>query len=145
MKVSPSNQTLILASESGVPAAQQAPTAFDRLASASTDAVLQRVTIVAARPDATLMYYQADYATADEAGTAAGGIYSRPVASSIPAPRTAGAAIPAGAGRESSASGGAGAIARVSSLAANRGVYLYARTQGNLAESPTTGYLDVHA
>ena len=95
VKVSPSNQTLILASESGVPAAQQAPTAFDRLASASTDAVLQRVTIVAARPDSTLMYYQADYATPDDAGTAAGGTYSRPVASSIPSLRTASAAMPA--------------------------------------------------
>jgi len=145
VKVSPSNQTLILASESGVPAAQQAPTAFDRLASASTDAVLQRVTIVAARPDSTLMYYQADYATPDDAGTAAGGTYSRPVASSITSLRTASAAMPAPAGGESFASGTAGAMARVSSPAASRGVSLYARTQGNLAESPTTGYLDVHA
>ena len=69
MKVTPSNQTLILASErrgSGIRGGA-APTE-----TSSTGAVLQRVTIVASQPDSTVLYLRADYATPAGSGASNG-------------------------------------------------------------------------
>lgn len=145
MKVTPSNQTLILAGEREpfAPRSQPAPDG------ASTEAVLQRLTIVAARPDKTLWYVEANYqpnqsgsheATSGNFGAmpmpqGRGPTASRqdalPTASSV-APRELSALdslrVPGGA-----ASGSA------------RAVGLYASTQNILADAPASSRLDVHA
>lgn len=71
MKITPRNQTLILASEGRAPAtppgSSQAKNAF------FGDAVLQHVTIVASQPDNSLLYLRADYTTGADGGGAASG------------------------------------------------------------------------
>jgi hypothetical protein len=143
VKVTPSNQTLILASErGGIP--PRPATLLDRaLGIASGDSVLQRLTIVAAHPDDTLVYVQADYAAG--ANSASGGMQSS-VQSSADAP-TAGALVAPLANP--------GAVARVApqTLPAprgvpqslSRGIGLYASTQRILADAPATVHIDVHA
>ncbi len=62
MKVTPSNQTLILASERGARGGNSGVGVAQTPGSASSAAVLQRVTMVTALPDSTLVYLRADYA-----------------------------------------------------------------------------------
>jgi len=68
VKITPSNQTLILASERGPSSLRGAASASKAAATGST---LSRVTIVATQPDASVLYVQADYSP--EAGDAIGG------------------------------------------------------------------------
>ncbi len=123
MKVTPSNQTLILAGERdafGVrpPASREG---------ASGDSVLQRLTIVAARPNDTLWYVQADYQPASSLAVASSPTLAlavdpqtdTPAAGKPPVPRPA-AGLP-------------------------RGVGLYASTQNLLTDAPASRRLDVHA
>jgi hypothetical protein len=65
MKAIPSNQTLILANERGVSGGRPAAALGHAARIGSGDSVLKRVTIVAAHPDTTLVYLQADYAFAE--------------------------------------------------------------------------------
>jgi len=125
VKIIPSNQTLILASE-------RRPASAPDVRS-SSETVLQRVTIVAARPDTTLVYLQADYAPQ----TAARDVVPQTYDDRTPA-------------KSPSATGGSGnphGYAPDTTLTA----YLspteqYARTQ-RLLTNPNMGpqYIDVHA
>lgn len=64
MKVAPSNQTLILASERGTRGASLGEDK-DAAPAPSAANTLQRVTMVTALPDSTLVYLRADYAPRD--------------------------------------------------------------------------------
>lgn len=66
VKVIPSNQTLILASEHGAQGGRSGTVGRD-LNTASSGAVLQRVTMVTKLPDSTLVYVRADYASDGDA------------------------------------------------------------------------------
>ncbi|MGO9512858.1 MAG: hypothetical protein ACLP2F_04345 [Steroidobacteraceae bacterium] len=61
MKVAPSQQSLILASEYLAPSATSSAVLNAALGLTASGAVLNRVTVVAARPDATLILLRADY------------------------------------------------------------------------------------
>jgi hypothetical protein len=64
VKISPSNQTLILASERQVKGNKTSSGNLSRaLDAVATGGTLQRLTIVAARPDDELVYVQADFAS----------------------------------------------------------------------------------
>jgi len=131
MKVIPSNQTLILANERGVSGGRPAAALGDAPRIGSGDSVLQGVTIVAARSDTTLIYLQADYASAEP---------SSGRAQSVDAPGAVVATIPKSGGLAR-----APQAPRSSPQALNRGVGLYASTQRILAEAPVTVHIDVHA
>ena len=125
VKITPSNQTLILASERdafGVrpPASSEG---------ASGDSVLQRLTIVAARPNDTLWYVQADYQPASSLAVAS---------SAIPAPAQA-----LGLRTDAPAAGKPPLPRPAAGLP--RGVGLYASTQNLLTDAPASRRLDVHA
>jgi hypothetical protein len=62
VKVTPSNQTLILANERPGLSGKSSMT-LDQALNTAPGSVLQRVTIVAARPDTTLLYLRADYSS----------------------------------------------------------------------------------
>ena len=131
MKVIPSNQTLILANERGVSGGRPAAALGDAPRIGSGDSVLQRVTIVAARSDTTLIYLQADYASAEP---------SSGRAQSVDAPGAVVATI-----LKSGGLARAPQAPRSFPQALNRGVGLYASTQRILAEAPVTVHIDVHA
>ncbi|MGA2188644.1 MAG: hypothetical protein ABSH33_08940 [Steroidobacteraceae bacterium] len=137
MKVTPSNQTLILASERGGPTPRPAAALDHALSIASGDTVLQRLTIVASHPDATLLYVQADYAAPAESA-------SNPARSFGNAPST-GALIAPAANTGAVARAAPSAPRSLSQSTGNRGVGLYASTQRILADSPATPHIDVHA
>jgi hypothetical protein len=110
-----SNQTLILASERGLANRPPATSLTARRQDAGSDAVLQRVTIVAARPDNTLLYLRADYAAQSP-------VQAEPSSSAT-------------AARD---------VVPVSRQASNRGIELYASTQRPRAETSGTR-IDVQA
>lgn len=123
MKITASNQTLLLAGERDAPG-RRLPSIVDR---ALQDTVLQRLTIVAARPDATVLYVQADYHPVG--GTAA-----------LPAIDAATTAV------EPCAEVAATALAMPADRAASsRGIGLYVRTQRMRAAATDTPRIDVHA
>jgi len=93
--------------------------------SSGSEAVLQRVTIVASRPDDTLIYLRADYSSPADSS-------ARTVASTSRA-----VAAPTGLPALVSPPGG-------SSYNSGRGIELYASTQRLPAETPVT-HIDVHA
>jgi hypothetical protein len=141
LKVTPSNQTLILAGERD--AFGDRPPAFGE--GASSDSVLQRLTIVAARPNDTLWYVQADYQPASSLAVA-----SDPTAASC----TADSAAPAGLLALSPANSIQGSQTTITAgprqtprptAGLLRGVGLYASTQNMLTDAPASRRLDVHA
>lgn len=126
VKVTPSNQTLILASERGASGGFSTPV----LRNAAGESTLQRVTIIASRPDDTLVYLQADYSTTTE-----------PSARALPSPSSAadmGATLTALPARISLPA------PRGNSYTSSRGVELYSSTQRMLAATAITR-LDVLA
>ena len=128
MKVIPSNQTLILASERGTSGGFPTPA----LRSAGGETALTRLTIVASRPDETLVYLQADYsATAESSAGAEPAASTASAAEAVPP-------LPALPARVSPAA------PRASSYPSSRGIQLYSSTQRMLAETPMT-QIDVHA
>jgi hypothetical protein len=127
VKVIPSNQTLILASERGVSGGLPTPA----LRGAAGETALRRVTIVASRPDDTVVYLQADYASTAEFSDAAQPSGAAPAA--LPVPMVS--AQPAGSSLPSPRSG---------SYSSSRGVALYSSTQRMLSDVPVT-HIDVHA
>lgn len=136
MKITPSNQTLILASERG-PAGDRLANLSDYPSAIGADnPVLKRVTIVAAKSNDTLVYLQADYGSATESatGTAARSFpeASDAVAATIPMDVVARGASQA-------------VVARSPSQALSRGVELYASTQRMLSEPAAAVHIDVHA
>ncbi len=131
MKVVPSNQTLILASERGPPASAL-PHALPIAAGRET--VLKRLTLVASRPDATLLYVQADYSSTAEAA----GLRSESSLSTAAA-ETASSATSAGVPAHL-APPAPGATAHRST----RGADLYASTQRMRTEA-SKPHIDVHA
>ncbi len=135
MKVTPSNQTLILASERGRSGGAPAAGLARVLRDSAVDGVLQRVTILAARPDSTLVYLQADYAS-DPARYADDG-------QSEPPGGAASSAHPSGAGVPALPS------ATAVPSAGSRGIELYASTQRLGGPSGAAvqryGRIDVHA
>ncbi len=133
MKVIPSNQTPILANERGVSGGRPAAALGHAPGIGSGDSVLTRVTIVAAHPDTTLVYLQADYASAEHS---AGRTQSVNAAS----PGAVVAIIPKSGGLAP-----APQAPRSFPQALNRGVGLYASTQRILADAPATVHIDVHA
>lgn len=130
MKIVPSNQTLILAGESGMSGGFQTRA----LRNAGGDAVLQRVTVLASRPDDTLIYLRADYSSlaGSQARTVGSGSAQVSKASTSRAVVTQ-TGLPA---YDSSRSG--------SSYNSGRGIELYASTQRLPAATRVT-HIDVHA
>ncbi len=114
------------------------PTAAPRRA--GSDAVLQRVTIVASHPDDTLIYLQADYSTPADSSARA-----------LRSASTEASAAPRAASTSKSVTTQSGLAALVSPRGGNsnsynsgRGIELYASTQRLPAEAPAT-HIDVHA
>jgi hypothetical protein len=128
VKVIPSNQTLILASERGMSGGLPTPA----LRGAAGETALRRVTIVASRPDDTLVYLQADYASTAEFSDAAEPSGSAQTALPAPTPT----ALPALSSLPSSPRG--------NPYSSSRGVALYSSTQRMLSDALPTR-LDVHA
>ncbi len=170
MKVTPSNQTLILANEgpAGTPAQSALSEALSTGSSAG-DSVLQRVTIVTAHPDSTMVYLQADYAAA---GRSSADISPDSIVATIPAvtpltygPRLTAASVTApGAITASATADGVDTTANRPSSGAlvapysrsptiayastsTRAVNLYASTQNILSDSGSAihVHVDVHA
>jgi hypothetical protein len=128
VKVIPSNQTLILASERGMSGGLPTPA----LRSAVGATALRRVTIVASRPDDTLVYLQADYASTAESSDAAESSSSAQTALPVPTLNV----LPALVSLSPSPRG--------NPYSSSRGVALYSSTQRILSDAHPTR-LDVHA
>ena len=126
MKVTPSNQTLILASERG--ASEGFPSSA--LRGVRGDTTLKRVTILASRPDDTLVYLQADYSSTTESAARA-----LPPPSSASHALTTVSALPTRVSRVPT---------RGNSYTSSRGIELYSSTQRMLTEAPFT-HIDVLA
>jgi hypothetical protein len=110
------------------------PTALARAPhNAASETVLKRVTIVAARPDDTLLYLQADYSSTAESLAHPEPSMSAAATGNAVASLTG---MPARISPQASPAGG-----RYSS---SRGIELYASTQRMPAETPMT-HIDVHA
>jgi hypothetical protein len=137
VKVTPGNQTLILASERGPAAGMPARALSQSVPSRATDAVLQRITIVAARPDSTVVYLRADYAAEDRSplAPASARTYDATRQDIVPGdptqPRT-----PARAGLPAP---------RPDPYGSNRGISLYTSTHRMSLETITAVHVDVHA
>jgi hypothetical protein len=164
VKVIPSNQTLILAGEPGAQGGRSS-TAGRALGAAegggaaaplsgavlpSGGAVLQRVTMVTAYPDSTLVYVRADYASHRDAGP--GNVVAVQAQSISPQTQDSTSSAPLGSGlaRISEASkdvyGNPQTPSRQVGLSAHlRPEEQYARTQRILADARPTAHLDVHA
>ena len=97
------------------------------LHSAAGETALRRVTIVASRPDDTLVYLQADYASTAEFSDAAQPSGAAPAA--MPSTLPARGSLPSSRG---------------SPYSSSRGVALYSSTQRMLSDVPVT-HIDVHA
>ncbi len=157
MKVTPSNQTLILASERRGAVAPPANSTGQAAASAGSS--LQRVTIVAARPDTTVVYLQAARSEEDDAGTSLPTVF-KPRASTSLAKQASNPGMFETGGQSVSSST---ALVPQRSATASRGtsgnasgsgsgfsayvnpVEQYARTQRILADNPRVQQIDVHA
>ncbi len=126
MKVIPSNQTLILASERGISGGPSA------LRTVTGEAALRRVTIVASRPDDSLVYVQADYASPQESSDIVDE-FAGTASTALPAPPPT--ALPARLSLSSSRGG---------PYSSSRGAALYSSTQRILSDTPSA-QIDVHA
>jgi hypothetical protein len=153
VKVAPSNQTLILAGERAPAAGMSAvglsrpaglsgpaglalPAGLSRPAgSPGNDPVLQRLTIVAARPDSTMVYLRADYAAGDG---------SAPEADSPGVYGVTGNTLVSGGQTQPSLTRAVVTTPRSDPHASSRGISLYASTQRMSLET-VSGVLDVHA
>ena len=139
MKVTPNNQTLILAGERGY-----GPPSRGALVSAlpdgSSGSVLKTVTIMTALPDTTLIYLRADYAPPADYSLAADAPSSRSIATA-PQPALTYART------DSAANRGPGALrdAYGNPRAQSRHVELYAQTQLLLTSTAETAHIDVRA
>jgi len=102
------------------------------LRSPGSETALKRVTIVASRPDDTLLYLQADYFSTTESSARA-----EPSSSTPSAVEAAAAVAPMPARVSLQAP-------RASPYSSSRGIELYSSTQRMFAETPTT-HIDVHA
>jgi hypothetical protein len=133
MKVTPNNQTLILAGErgDGVPSRGALASA---LPDGSRASVLKTVTIMTALPDATLVYLRADYSPPADAPSARF-IATAPKPALTYARSDSAANWPPGALRD----------AYGNPRAQSRRVELYAQTQLLLTSTPKTAQIDVHA
>jgi hypothetical protein len=156
VKVTPSHQTLILAGEHDPLDSRNRSSPDLR----PDEAVLQRLTIVAARPDDTLWYVQADYQPAMSgsqaqpariAGTAATAPPGRPAIPQALGPYAAGRTDPGVTTPDAAvdaplamAAGDAQPMLRTPSGGRSR-AGLYARTQNMLLDPPSSPRLDVHA
>jgi hypothetical protein len=101
--------------------------------SAGSETALKRVTIVASRPDDTLVYLQADYSSTTESSARAGPSTGTASAAEAVATLTA---LPARVSPQTP---------RASPYTSSRrGIELYSSTQRMLAETPAT-QIDVHA
>jgi len=166
VKITPSNQTLILAGERRGPGAPSGNSPAKTAAnSGSAGSVLQRVTIVAARPDTTVLYLRADYSPATNAVRNAAATGAPRTASRLARP-TSGAALDTGS--TSSSTGATPGTSPVvwQSASATRDAYgnafssnsstpglssylhpveQYAQTQRILGVAPRVTQIDVHA
>jgi hypothetical protein len=133
MKVTPNNQTLILASERGHGVAPRAPLAL-AMADGSSGSVLKTVTIMTALPDTTLVYLRADYSPRADATSPRS--IAAPPQPALTYTRSDGVAnrVP-GALRDSYGN----------PRAQSRHVELYAQTQLLLTSITETAHIDVHA
>jgi hypothetical protein len=149
VKITPSNQTLILAGDRRGAAASSADSTAK--SAAPNRSVLQRVTIVAARPDTTVLYLQADYSAAGDSGTARSAL-----AAGSPGAQGASASTAVVAQQRttspSQALVGASRTSVSHPIGSGSGFssYVppaeqYARTQRILADSPRVPQIDVHA
>jgi hypothetical protein len=149
VKVHPSNQTLILANErpnSDTKSSQMLDEAWGAAASGSS---LQRITIVAARPDTSFLYLRADYASQSNATTPgasasepAEGIDDGPASAAPSSSRGALVSLPVPA-RYASIGAAAQRDAYGNSPTMNPAVEQYARTQRILTQA--SAYVDVYA
>jgi hypothetical protein len=160
VKVTPNNQTLILASERGAAGGRsnaKLDSDFD-LDTASTGAVLKRVTIVAARPDTTLLYLRADYSSQSDAATDATPSYPADADAQTASDEatTAGSALVATTAPRQSLMAASGvqrdSYGNIQGSKRDTGFasYLsptdqYARTQRILSDEPEYAHIDVHA
>ena len=159
MKVHPSNQTLILASDRR--AASRSSSALDQaISAASNGGSLKRVTIVAAQPDASVLYLRAEYAdtTADVGSRAAAGRASAAGASKTPvatAPNSVSpsrgvavsrtALLPAYSNGRDEYGNIRGNVSEVSLSSYLKPAEQYAQTQRLLGTTPHPSYIDVLA
>jgi hypothetical protein len=169
VKVTPSNQTLILANERPYSGEKSSTRLDQALNAAASGAVLKRVTIVAARSDAVVVV-RADYSSKTDEAPADSGTPGNAVTTLLRA-GSAMATLPRPISQETgnsdsaggSTRGGLATVAKVSGAkrdaygnlqAANRdggaSSYLkpaeqYARTQRILVATPEAGHIDVHA
>ena len=133
MKVTPQNQTLILAGEREHRVPPRSPLAL-ALPDDSSGSVLKTVTIMTALPDTTLVYMRADYSPRSDASSARSvATAPRPVS---PYTRSGGAA---------DRSPGALRDAYGNPRAQGRHVELYAQTQLLVASTAEAAHIDVHA
>jgi hypothetical protein len=133
MKVTPNNQTLILAGERDHRASPRAALAL-ALPDGSSGSVLKTVTIMTALPDTTLVYMRADYSPHAEASSPR----------SVAAPPKPAPTYPLSYGA-ANRSPGALRDACGNLRAQSRHVELYAQTQLLLASTAETAHIDVHA
>lgn len=133
MKVTPNNQTLILAGERDHRAPARAALALAR-PDDSNGSVLKTITIMTALPDTTLVYMRADYSPHAEA--------SSPTSVATPQ-RT----VPTYTRSDAATNRSPGALrdAYGNLRAQSRHVDLYAQTQLLLASTAGTAHIDVHA
>ena len=157
MKVTPSNQTLILASERRGAVASSANSTGK--AATSTAPVVQRVTIVAARPDTSVVYLQAADSAEDDAGTSLPTVYEPRASTSLAKQASSAGILETEAQSVSSST----ALVLQRSATAPRGtsgnasgsgsgfssyvnpVEQYSRTQRILPDTPRVQQIDVHA
>ena len=141
MKITSSNQTLILAGERDAFGARS-PSIVEK---ALRETELQRLTIVTSRPDSTLVFVQADYRSAADSGLSAA-IPGDAARSALPSSAVAGVfPLPAAPTSPEHAQAVIAPQPRRSPSGLSRGVLLYASTQGILSDAPCAALLDVHA
>jgi hypothetical protein len=157
MKVTPQNQTLLLASDRGSAAGQPVPAAA--VPPGTDEHVLKRLTIVAARPDDSMMYVQADYGLKSDSSTpllvGGGGVArslpassSRDESTALPAELAAippGLPVRLGANLPVSRSAGMLSAPARRETGSLRGVGLYASTQQMAGGARPGQHLDVRA
>jgi hypothetical protein len=153
VKITPSNQTLILAGERGSSTSRGAASASK---AGTTGSTLSRVTIVATQPDTSVLYFQADYSP--DAGDAIGGpvIYGSRAAGSSRTGASGSTALGASAGAavvvRPQTAGALASDPRVFVSGASGSSYLnlkpaeqYAFTQSILSQAPAAHYIDAYA
>ncbi|MEA3150707.1 MAG: hypothetical protein QOD56_1646 [Gammaproteobacteria bacterium] len=161
MKVTHSNQTLILASERRGQGGTSESTLDRAVNAASQGGTLKRVTIVATQPDAGIVYVRADYAAREKSpGEPAAGTYgapqptstalttlSNPVASTPWTPDRTGSLVPSpGSSAAKDTYGNQQSLARDTGLTAYlKPAEQYARTQRIQATASHPSLIDVLA